>query len=65
MATPAGFELAAHSLEGCCSIQLSYGVIDLTLYGFHPKCQVLFWLTDQAIPPTATFGLLRTFNGRW
>jgi hypothetical protein len=22
---PAGFEPATHSLEGCCSIQLSYG----------------------------------------
>ena len=25
LATPAGFEPATHSLEGCCSIQLSYG----------------------------------------
>ena len=24
-AIPAGFEPATHSLEGCCSIQLSYG----------------------------------------
>jgi hypothetical protein len=23
--TPAGFEPTTHSLEGCCSIQLSYG----------------------------------------
>lgn len=26
MATPEGFEPPTHSLEGCCSIQLSYGV---------------------------------------
>jgi hypothetical protein len=25
MATPAGLEPATNSLEGCCSIQLSYG----------------------------------------
>jgi hypothetical protein len=25
LATPAGFEPATNSLEGCCSIQLSYG----------------------------------------
>ena len=25
---PVGFEPATHSLEGCCSIQLSYGTID-------------------------------------
>ncbi len=25
MASPAGFEPATSSLEGCCSIQLSYG----------------------------------------
>lgn len=25
MASPAGFEPATHSLEGCCSIRLSYG----------------------------------------
>ena len=29
MAIPAGFELATHSLEGCCSIQLSYGTINV------------------------------------
>ena len=27
MACPAGIEPATHSLEGCCSIQLSYGQI--------------------------------------
>ena len=27
MASPAGFEPATYSLEGCCSIQLSYGPI--------------------------------------
>ena len=26
---PAGFEPTTHSLEGCCSIQLSYGTITL------------------------------------
>ena len=29
---PARFERATHSLEGCCSIQLSYGTI-LKLWG--------------------------------
>ena len=28
MATPAGIEPATNSLEGCCSIQLSYGAVD-------------------------------------
>jgi hypothetical protein len=27
LATPEGFEPPTHSLEGCCSIQLSYGVM--------------------------------------
>ena len=27
---PAGFEPTTHSLEGCCSIQLSYGTITLS-----------------------------------
>ena len=27
--TPARFERAAYSLEGCCSIQLSYGVVEI------------------------------------
>ena len=31
---PAGFEPTTHSLEGCCSIQLSYGTI--TIYLSHP-----------------------------
>ena len=26
---PLGFEPKAHSLEGCCSIQLSYGTIGI------------------------------------
>ena len=29
---PAGFEPTTHSLEGCCSIQLSYGTITLCFY---------------------------------
>ena len=28
---PAGFEPTTHSLEGCCSIQLSYGTIVLSI----------------------------------
>ena len=28
---PGGFEPPAHSLEGCCSIQLSYGRLSLTV----------------------------------
>ena len=32
---PAGFEPTTHSLEGCCSIQLSYGTIaKITLMGY-------------------------------
>ena len=34
---PAGFEPTTHSLEGCCSIQLSYGTIDI-LAIFGAKC---------------------------
>ena len=30
---PAGFEPTTHSLEGCCSIQLSYGTITLSHIG--------------------------------
>ena len=30
---PSGFEPETHSLEGCCSIQLSYGTIILPLSG--------------------------------
>ena len=29
---PAGFEPTTHSLEGCCSIQLSYGTIRIALF---------------------------------
>ncbi len=32
---PAGFEPTTHSLEGCCSIQLSYGTI---LWAIFSKC---------------------------
>ena len=30
--TPARFERAAYSLEGCCSIQLSYGVFEISSF---------------------------------
>ena len=36
---PAGFEPTTHSLEGCCSIQLSYGTI--------PKIIALEWLKTE------------------
>ena len=29
---PAGFEPTTHSLEGCCSIQLSYGTIRIAFF---------------------------------
>ena len=32
---PAGFEPTTHSLEGCCSIQLSYGTIAKYRYTQH------------------------------
>ena len=31
LACPEGFEPPTHSLEGCCSIRLSYGQIELPL----------------------------------
>ena len=34
---PAGFEPTTHSLEGCCSIQLSYGTIPIGLLNMHKK----------------------------
>lgn len=33
MASPAGFEPATSSLEGCCSIQLSYGPVAMRRAG--------------------------------
>jgi hypothetical protein len=36
---PAGFEPATHSLEGCCSIQLSYGRPTTSKYNGHGTCQ--------------------------
>ncbi len=37
---PAGFEPATHSLEGCCSIQLSYETILFYFFScsFHSAC---------------------------
>ena len=39
-----GFEPKTHSLEGCCSIQLSYQTIALRLqrYGFFSMCESTF-----------------------
>ena len=39
-----GFEPKTHSLEGCCSIQLSYQTIALRLqrYGFFSMCELTF-----------------------
>ncbi len=34
---PLGFEPKTHSLEGCCSIQLSYGTVRLTVRGARPR----------------------------
>ena len=40
---PLGLEPKTHSLEGCCSIQLSYGTIpakrDCKVSDFSPKCK--------------------------
>ena len=35
---PAGFEPTTHSLEGCCSIQLSYGT-DTACVRVHLRCK--------------------------
>ena len=32
---PSGFEPETHSLEGCCSIQLSYGTSKIGCKGIH------------------------------
>ena len=34
---PAGFEPTTHSLEGCCSIQLSYGTIRIAFFANAPQ----------------------------
>ena len=47
MAIPAGFELATHSLEGCCSIRLSYGTVFLNLYPFLPALSTLLFVSPQ------------------
>ena len=45
---PAGFEPTTHSLEGCCSIQLSYGTITRLNYN-----------TPKSYPGISLHGLLR------
>ncbi len=37
MVSPGGFEPSTHSLEGCCSIQLSYGPIMEQVKGIEPS----------------------------
>ena len=37
MVTPIGFEPMTHSLEGCCSIQLSYGARSRNIFGAPPR----------------------------
>ncbi len=41
---PPGFEPGTHSLEGCCSIQLSYGTVPL--FG-GTKVQIIFYLASR------------------
>ncbi len=36
---PLGFEPRTHSLEGCCSIQLSYGTISSKENAFQWNCK--------------------------
>jgi hypothetical protein len=50
--TPAGFEPTTHSLEGCCSIQLSYGAS----YGL-AKIGNLFYF-DQFRIPAKSYSIL-------
>ena len=40
---PLGFEPKTHSLEGCCSIQLSYGTIASRVQSYNnsPKIQIM------------------------
>ena len=47
VATPAGFEPATHSLEGCCSIRLSYGVDSgsADTRTMPDRCQWVHWPT--------------------
>ncbi len=42
---PPGFEPGTHSLEGCCSIQLSYGTI--IIIKFCAKVQKIFYHKKQ------------------
>ena len=56
---PAGFEPTTHSLEGCCSIQLSYGTNSL-------KCPPPFTCrlsTPLRCITTSTQGRLQHFSG--
>ena len=52
---PAGFEPTTHSLEGCCSIQLSYGTILKYLhFCYTSSCLSLYYsLTYQRITVAA------------
>ncbi len=45
---PPGFEPGTHSLEGCCSIQLSYGTVNLAqIYKKKSKTIYLSLYTEQ------------------
>ena len=47
MASPIGFEPMTRSLEGCCSIQLSYGEKKFSVF---PECQIGFDYADLKCP---------------
>ena len=47
---PARLERATHSLEGCCSIQLSYGTKGMQRYYFFTKCQEIPGTSPRMTP---------------
>ena len=49
---PARLERATHSLEGCCSIQLSYGTKTIKERGTHPEVSGLLY-SRKSFPPSA------------